>query len=508
MPDTSLLSPYVVRLGGGLVLDKDTFSIPPGSALQLQNFEPDINGGYRRINGFTKFNTNIVPQTSLASEKVLGVAIYKNQIIAARGENVYKGTSGSGAWTQLDTGRTSAGRYDFAVFNFNNTEKILWCDGANNASVYDNSSVTDINATGAPADPQFVTVFKNHVFFAGMSANPQEVVFTSPFDETDFSAANGAGSVRVESNVKALKVFRDRLFIFCEDEIFFLAGSSIADFALQPVTRKIGCVDGFSIQEIAGDLIYLAPDGLRTIAGTQKIGDVELGTVSKQIQPRLDAVSTDRISSLVIRKKSQYRLFFAADTQAESAAPGIIGVIKAGTEGGVGWEYADLRGIKPSCCVSGFISGTETAVHGGHDGYVYTQETGNTFDGTNIPSIYQGPDFTMGDAGIRKMMQRIIWNYDNEGNVDADFRIRYDFSSSAIPQPAQYPLTTGAAIAIYGNSSSLFGTAVYGSSGTPLVRQSIEGSGFTVSVRLDDKDGAAPISIKGYQLEFTPGGRR
>jgi hypothetical protein len=106
------------------------------------------------------------------------------------------------------------------------------------------------------------------------------------------------------------------------------------------------------------------------------------------------------------------------------------------------------------------------------------------------------------------MMQRIIWNYDNEGNVDADFRIRYDFSSSAIPQPAQYPLTTGAAIAIYGNSSSLFGTAVYGSSGTPLVRQSIEGSGFTISVRLDDKDGASPISIKGYQLEFTPGGRR
>ena len=31
MPDTSLQSPYVVRLGGGLVLDKDTFSQPPGS---------------------------------------------------------------------------------------------------------------------------------------------------------------------------------------------------------------------------------------------------------------------------------------------------------------------------------------------------------------------------------------------------------------------------------------------------------------------------------------------
>lgn len=29
MPDTSLLSPFVVKLGGGLVLDKDAFTLPP-----------------------------------------------------------------------------------------------------------------------------------------------------------------------------------------------------------------------------------------------------------------------------------------------------------------------------------------------------------------------------------------------------------------------------------------------------------------------------------------------
>jgi hypothetical protein len=64
MPDTSIVSPFLVQLDGGLVLDKDAFTLPPGTAIQLQNFEPDINGGYRRINGFTKFNSNIVPQTS------------------------------------------------------------------------------------------------------------------------------------------------------------------------------------------------------------------------------------------------------------------------------------------------------------------------------------------------------------------------------------------------------------------------------------------------------------
>ena len=503
MADTSLLSPFVVRLGGGLVLDKDTFSIPPGAALQLQNFEPDINGGYRRINGFEKYDTN---QVGGGTGTILGLHIYKDQVIAAKGTAVYKGT-GSG-WTSIDTGRTSAGRYNFVNFNFDGTDKMIMVDGQNNASVYDNSTVTDITVSGAPADPAFVEVFRSHIFYAGMSASPQELIFSEPFDEDGFTAGDGAGSIKVDEPIVGIKVFRENLFVFCEDAIFKITGSSLSDFAVVPVTRAIGCVDGFSIQEISGDLVYLAPDGLRTIAGTERIGDVELGTISKQVQPRLDNIDTDRISSVVVRSKSQYRLFFPDDSGGETSSPGLLGVIKAGVDGGVGWEYADLRGIKAACCASGFISGTETVLHGGYDGYIYKQESGNDFDGTDMKAIYRGPDYTMGDAGIRKMMQRIIWNYDNEGAVDSNFRIRYDFNSSETPQPDQYPLNTGAAVAILGNPSSLYGTAVYGSSGTPLVRQSVEGGGFTVAVRLDDTAGAAPISLKGYQLEFTPGGRR
>ena len=123
MPDTSLLSPFVVRLGGGLVLDKDAFTLPPGAATQLQNFEPDINGGYRRINGFAKFNSNIVPQTSASTEKILGVHIYKDQVIAARGEKVFKGGA-TGSWTEIDSGRTSAGRYNFVNFNFDQQQTL------------------------------------------------------------------------------------------------------------------------------------------------------------------------------------------------------------------------------------------------------------------------------------------------------------------------------------------------------------------------------------------------
>ena len=95
-------------------------------------------------------------------------------------------------------------------------------------------------------------------------------------------------------------------------------------------------------------LSILLPDGLRTIAGTERIADVELGTVSKQIQDRIDEIGTARLSSVVIRSKSQHRLFYPTEAQAQASARGLIGVIKAGIEGGIGWEYAGHQRYKSS----------------------------------------------------------------------------------------------------------------------------------------------------------------
>ena len=99
MADEAQLSPFVFACEGGLVLDQPTFKMQPGMALELENFEPDVSGGYRRINGFTKWNTNIVPQTTSATEKVLMSAYFagNTKVIAARGTKVFEGASGCGS---------------------------------------------------------------------------------------------------------------------------------------------------------------------------------------------------------------------------------------------------------------------------------------------------------------------------------------------------------------------------------------------------------------------------
>jgi len=501
MPDTSAISPVTVSLGGGLVLDRDDFSMPPGAAVELQNFEPSIGGGYRRLTGSTKFDSTQVD----GSNAILGLKIFNSGLLAAAG-NVLKFGTGTGWGSSIAT-RTSAGRYKFDDFNFSNTLKVIMVDDVNNAATFDGSTYTLLNATGAPADPASVQIFRDHAFFAGMSSTPQELVFSAPFNEADFTAANGAGSIKVDTSIVEIKSFRDSLLIFGTDRIYRLTGTSIADWQVSPVTRVLGCSDGFSVQEIGGDLLFLTPDGLRTIAATERIGDIELGTVSKPIQQRIQDIGFDNLSSVIVRNKSQYRLFYPATGGIAADSRGILATLKR-TQQGIGYEFADLKGMKPSAMESGIIGNTEYIMEGGYDGFVRRQELGDTFDGDNVVAVYRSPDLSLGDAGLRKLMQRVILNYEVEGTVDAQLRIRYDSDSRDVPQPTYFDVSSPGGIAIYGSSASTYGNAVYDSSGAPIFRRAIEGSGFLIAVRVNHDSSDNAFTLHSYQLEFTIGGRR
>ena len=510
MPELSQTGAFPFICEGGLVKNKSTFIMKPGEAIELLNFEPDIEGGYRRINGFNKYVSAVVPQTSSSSEEVLMVTTFASKVVAARGEKIFIADAGGSSWTEKNTGRTNAGTYTFERFNFDGNDKLIVADGTNDPTVFDTSfnatNVTESTVEGA----KFVTVFKDHMFYAGMSSTPQEVVFSVGFDEDSFSTSGSlpAGSVKVDDTITGLKVFRDNLFIFCENRIFQMTGSSSSDFAVKPVTRNIGCVNGQTIQEFAGDLIFLGPDGLRTIAGTARIGDVELGTISSNVQSIFDTNLSDAgsFTSIVIPEKTQYRIFFTKSGVAENATGGIICVLR-----GQQFEFAELKGIRPTATDTFVSSGNVIAIHGSGDGFVYRQESGNDFDGTAILGRYRSPDLTMNDPGIRKNMQRVIVNYAPESSIDADLFIRYDYESRESARPAAYPLDSSDIAAIYGtatygSASSASGT--YGGASQPLVRQPVEGSGFAVALRVNDGGTTAPYSLKGFQLEYQLGARR
>ncbi len=579
MPDLSQAQPAAFNCEGGLVLNRSTFLMQPGEALELENFEPDIEGGYRRINGFRKYVNQQVPQTSSSGEKILMVANFADKVLAARGENIFSsastelatkivsttGMTGSGtitvdsttgfsssgtlqindelftytgvtstsftgvtraatsttaanhavddvvseSWTERDTGRTSAGKYSFERYNFDGNEKIIVVDGANAPTIFNSSlSATDVSESSV-AGSTIVVAFKSHMFYAGKSSTPQTLVFSEPFDEDGFNSGDGAGTIKVDDNIVGLKVFRDSLFIFCENRIFKMTGSTLSDFAIQPVTRDIGCVNRDTIQEFAGDLLFFGPDGLRTVAATARIGDTALGAITQNVQSIFDANIKDStvFDSVVIPDKTQYRIFFSKAGQGEGLTRGIICVRRADK-----FEFAEIRGVKPSATDALVIDGDVKVIHGDFSGYVHRQESGNTFDGTAILARYRSPDLSFGDTGVRKHMQRVILNFKPESAIDADLFVRYDNEASDSARPAAYPLDSSQVAAQFGSAtfstSSSAAQFVFGGPSQPLVRQSVEGSGFSVALRIKDGGETAPYSLKGFQLEYQVGARR
>jgi len=579
MPDLSQAQPAAFNCEGGLVLNRSTFLMQPGEALELENFEPDIEGGYRRINGFRKYVNQQVPQTSDASEKILMVANFADKVLAARGEKIFSsastelavkivsttGMTGSGtitvdsttgfsssgtlqindelftytgvtsttftgvtraatsttaanhalddvvseSWTERDTGRTSAGKYSFERYNFDGNEKIIVVDGTNAPTIFNSSlSATDVSESSV-AGSTIVVAFKSHMFYAGKSSTPQTLVFSEPFDEDGFQSADGAGTIKVDDNIVGLKVFRDSLFIFCENRIFKMTGSTVSDFAIQPVTRDIGCVNRDTIQEFAGDLLFLGPDGLRTVAATARIGDTALGAITQNVQSIFDANIKDStvFDSVVIPDKTQYRIFFSKAGQGENLTRGIVCVRRADK-----FEFSEIRGIKPAATDALVVDGDVRVIHGDFSGFVHRQEAGNTFDGTAILARYRSPDLSFGDTGVRKHMQRVILNFKPESAIDADLFVRYDNEASDSARPAAYALDSSQVAAQFG--SATFSTTssaaqfVFGGPSQPLVRQSVEGSGFSVALRIKDGGETAPYSLKGFQLEYQVGARR
>ena len=113
---------------------------------------------------------------------------------------------------------------------------------------------------------------------------------------------------------------------------------------------------------------------------------------------------------------------------------------------------------------------------------------------------------TMGDPGIRKSMERINLNWKPEGEVSASMYVQYNYNDTDTPQPSLISLTSSGSGAYYG--SGTFGTAAFGLGDLPITRKSVEGSGFAVAVKITDTSTNQPWAIRGFQLEFVPGGRR
>lgn len=583
-----------VMCEGGMDQTQTVLETKPGFAVALTNFEVSLTGGYRRINGYTKFSNSVVP----GQGKILGVAVYTpGFIIAARQDgtdatvyNIYSG--GGSGWTQLNPSTTSqtgtthntttidglsstsglavgqpvtgtgipANTFIASIvnstsitisnaatnsatetitfknpltynsnmvvtscyYNWTGTYVIAFTDGYNPSYTWDGTHFVSLVTTGSAADPNFCQEFTGYYFVAGYSSNKGAIKISAPLNANDWAPLDGAAEVVIGDTITGLKSWRNQLFIFCKSSIYRVIGNSTnilssTPFTIQQVTDRVGCSEGRTIKEINGDLIFLAPDGLRTIQGTIKIGDTEVGSISRPIQSIVNSINpnTTPCHACVVAKKTQYRLFYNNSNSTQASAPGVMAAIRRFRDGHEDWEFAQLQGILLSCCDSNYwiSDGNEYVVHGGYDGFVYRQEQGGTFDGTAIQEVYKTVPLEFGDRAIRKVLHRLTI-YCSMGVSTSvptlNLAVIYDLNKTGTIQPMAITVSNlGQANASTYDSGTLWNSgALYDAQGLPFIRQNIQGSGFLAQFQFNSQNATVPYTIQGFEVEYYPAGRR
>lgn len=514
------ISGYKVNCAGGLDTNRDVLSQPeisPGSAIQLINYEPSLSGGYRRLSGYSNSYGTVAGTGSVLGVMVadsINDGIFACRKPSAGTDYFYKWVNSTSSWSAITTPGTvtmvGVKKVRFNRYNMG-APRIILTDGINPAATYDGTTYTQITSGTAPNSPKYSSVYKNHLFLAGDSTDPYNLYFSAPLAETDFSPANGAGVINVGFEIIQIKQFRDILYIFGKNSIKSLSGTNIADFIITEITTNLGCLVPDSVIELGGNLLFLGPDGFRPIAGTNKIGDVELETVSKKIQAVASALIVDlystnidpeTVSSVVLRKKSQFRLL-----NSSSSIFGILGGLRQ-SESGINYEYSLMLGIEVTCAASAYINTEEFVIHGDSTGKVFRQEIGTSFGGADILSVYQTPYYYFEDPTIRKNFYNVSTFLKSEGTSNIVFSVTYDFEDSVnVANPANFNInTTG--VASYYNEAVYDSTAIYDGNPSPVVRTAFNGSGFSIAFKYVTNDQNASHTVQGFVLNYALNDRR
>jgi hypothetical protein len=413
------------------------------------------------------------------------------------------------AITFISSDRESAVNTRFDIIDFTGTKTLVIVDGTNAPALYNGTTFTVLDS--APSDvigAKVVATHKNHIFYA----KGRVLSFGSPLTTTDFQSGNGAGSIGLDNSIVAIKSFRDQLIVFTDSSIFRLNGDALATFNLQPITRDIGCIQTDSVQEIGGDVVFMAPDGLRLLSATERIGDFGLAPITKKIQGTFNEfvkLHTD-FFSLVIRNKSQYRLFGWNDNFTRPNAQGILFTQFASPGEASVIDFAETRGIQVTACASVYSGTTEFVLFSGKEGFLHRMENDtSSFDGNNIATTFATPFYPINDPRIRKTIYKAQFYLDPEGRVNFDLNLKFDFDESgAVVMPAvTFTNASSNASQFYGVAA--YGTATYGAKLQKVFSAQTTGSGKTISAQFEaDNNTDVPYALDALTLEYATHARR
>lgn len=405
-------------------------------------------------------------------------------------------------------------------FQLGSTRYLLTANGNEYPFLIDQNYVFTVLAD-IPVDAKYaesVAYFNTSAFFG----KDDIVTFSSPYSPflplatEDYQPANGAGDISVGTEIVNLIVFRDQLIVFGKNSIKRITPSGDPNYPynLSPITTDLGCIKADSIQEVGSDIMFLAPDGLRLLGATDRIGDFNLDPVASKIQNvvsnLVDTVPNTRVASVVVRGKSQYRLFATGSSIIDGK--GLLGanIVNPDT-GSPSWTWAELKNYEVTYADSEIYKSDERIVFTNDTGFVFFMENANSFDGESIQATYATPFIPFDDPELRKTLYKLFVYVDPEASVDITSSLKFDFNDPDVVLPAATTISlsnTATAPSQYGSLTAEYGVARYGGSLRAVFKTQLVGSAFSVSFFFQSNDTNPPYTLDTMTVEYALRGRR
>ncbi len=399
-------------------------------------------------------------------------------ILAAVGNKMYEVdfTAPNAAFINPHTNNVATS--DWEMIDFNNE---IYCvqEGAI-PEEYDNGTWTILTSTTGYQAPAGVTTFNPRCgtgyygrLWVGGIAEEKDVVYYSDLLDAHKWNSGSAGVIDLKTvwgadEIIAIEPFFGQLVIFGRHNIAIYDNPSdpnAASFGLNEVIRGIGCIARDSVQSVGDDLLFLSDTGLRSLSRTTQLDKVPLQEFSLNIRDTLlrNIKQSSNVKSVYVLDDGLFLLSFVdlnityvfdIRHQTPNNTPRITKWSFQGNRHPSSFTYTDSKG---------FLIGQTLGCVATLEGYFEEDfVAGGTNTTTPYTSSFNTVWINLGNSAVSSILKKFHAIIEGGSGTTVGLQWFTDFSprSSPVNSFELRPTTTGT-VALFGASSSLYGTSKY-----------------------------------------------
>lgn len=445
-----------IPLTGGVDYVTSPLRLKPGQLIDSGNYEQSLESGYRRVDGYERFDGQDKPSEEATDEAqetqralilavpgegdILGVWIYKSVTYAFRNAvggaaaGMYKSTAAG--WVAVSTALTAGGKYEFLNYTFDNSggvEKMFFVNGVAKLRSWDGTTLSELTTGMTPDTPSHLGQYGNRLYLAF----PYGVVeYSAPFDPTSWTPLAGANVLSIGDTITSFANTPGATFaIFARNSTHILRGyPGVSGFGIEILSEEAGAQE-WTLQQI-NTATYLDDRGLTNLSAVQEFGDFADNNIAPHVQPYIESRAGTAGESMRVKTKSQYRLFFSDKTAlcVTFRRRKVIGVLPL------------VYPVEVLCtCTGEDSSGNEILLFGSDTGYVYQMDSGTNFDGAAVDAHIRTAYYSYGTPRNDKEFYKVIAELDAESGVETVLNVFPDYSygnTEDSPQSVPYDTTS------------------------------------------------------------------